>query len=438
MQRPRLGVPFEMRLPSGRDVTVVLREVTPRPADLAAALAAKAIDLPIDLEQAALADANTIEAVAAALGALDAPPVEITCRNCGAHVELDAAAALPIAPLLAPPGDPELDPPVDRPRWHRLERPITLGRHGEVESFLLGRRTFADRRRVEALLGDPLTVSAPLVRALGLEAFGGPIDGAAAPPVVRSAAAIARALERLSDEAFHEVWSSIEAAWDEQHWPPRLLSPVACPKCGARHDLEPIARPCGGAAPGRATNAAPFPALAEFKARAAAITREVLAELGLATSPDRAVPGLEVIVDDGVPPCDDGGEPLLGSYTPNPAADGDVLVGTSPFVIAIYYRTFRAMYEEEPYDIDAEIRETIEHELEHHAGFLAGDDPLDDAERAEIARERARIFGPQTKTAELAAGAGWLASDFGRFLRVTWPLWALVVLGLLALLASDR
>jgi hypothetical protein len=173
-----------------------------------------------------------------------------------------------------------------------------------------------------------------------------------------------------------------------------------------------------------------------FRARAAAIAREVIEEAGLENEA-----GLEIRVDEGVPPCDDGGEPLLGAYTPSPEADGDVQrAATSPFVIELFYRTFRGMYDDAPYDVDAEIRETLEHELEHHAGFLAGEDPLDDAEREEIERDRVRTYGPRADArgaSGLARGAGLLAVDFARFLRATWPLWiAVIVLGLVVVLSS--
>jgi hypothetical protein len=436
MARPRIGTSFEIVLPSG--VKGTIRAINKRtgdgrkPRDLGEAIALGAVESPLDLHALALADANVIEAVLAAMTVIEAERAKLDCRNCGAVMEVDAAAALPIAPLLEPLGDPELDPSVDRAEWHELPAPLEVARRGHIDHFRLARRTFADRLKLEDVLGGdptgPLPLGAPLVRAMGLDALGRGEE-----IIVRSPIAIARALLSLDDETFSDVWDTICRAYDQQHWPPRLLAPVACPKCGARHDLEPVPRPLDWAPP-RATHLAErmFPPLDEFTTRAAGITREIFAELGL---PDPR--GLEVIVDDEVPPCDDGGEPLLGSYTPNLNADGDVRVQSSPFVIALYYRTFRSMYEDEPYDVDAEIRETIEHELEHHLGFVEGDDPLDDEERSAIEKERRRIVGGSNAT-DLAAGAGWLASDFGRFIRVTWPVWLVVLLGLLIVLASDR
>jgi len=432
--RPRFGTRFDIVLPSGVKgsvrITAKRTEAGREPRDIGEAIALGAIETELDLHALPLADANVLEAVLAAMSAIEVEQAKLECRNCGDHFEVDAAAALPIAPLLEPRGDPELDPAVDCAEWHELPQPIAIGRRGTAARFRLARRTLSDRLRLEDLLGDrtqPLRIDAPLIRALGLDALGHGDEIVAKSPI-----AIARALLALDDARFDEAWDAISSAYDQQHWPPRLLAPVACPKCGARHDVEAVPRPLAWAprradAPGEA-----FPSLEEFQARAAKLTREIFAEHGL-DDPR----GLEVLVDDDVPPCDDGGEPLLGSYTPNLNADGDVRAQSSPFVIVLYYRTFRSMHEDDPYDVDEEIRETVEHELEHHVGFVEGEDPLDEEERHAIAVERRRLVGGSNAT-DLAAGAGWLASDFGRFLRVTWPLWALILFGLLLILAGGR
>ncbi len=437
MARPRIGSPFELVLPSGAKGSVrgLAKQTNDgrKPRDLGEAIALGGVETELDLHALPLADANAIEAVLAAISVISPKPTKLECRNCGETIEVDAAAALPLTPLLEPQHDPELDPVVDRAEWHDLPMPIELSRRGHVDRFRLARRTFADRLKLEDVLGDdpsqPLPLGPPLIRALGLDALGRADDEV----VVKSPIAIARTLSALDDETFAEVWDAICRAYDHQHWPPRLLAPVACPRCGARHDVEPVPRPLDWAPPrAKHTESGQFPSLEEFTARAATITREVFAELGL---PEPR--GLEVIVDDDVPPCDDGGEPLLGSYTPNLEADGDVRVQSSPFVIALYYRTFRSMYDDEPYDVGAEIRETIEHELEHHLGFVEGEDPLDEEERRAIAIERRRVVGG-SDASDLAAGAGWLASDFGRFIRLTWPVWVIVLLALLIVFAGDR
>lgn len=400
----------------------------PAPRDLAQALERGSVTVSVDPYTLPLADVNVLETIVAALGGLAVSKFPLRCRNCGAEVEVDAVAALPLAPLLLPPGDPELDPPVDQVRWYSFDAAIEVGRKGACERFRLGRRTLKDRVRLAQILGDdhdaPLPLGAPLIRALGLEALGKGDE-----VVVTSPIAISRALEALDDEAFASAWDAIMHAFEEQHWPPRLLSPVGCPACGARHDVEVLQRPLAFA-PARAERSPEaFPALEAFTARTDTITREILGG-----SVD--FPGLVVVVEDGVPPCDDGGEPLLGSYTPD-ESPGEGRVQGAPFVIALYYRTFRSMWEDEPYDLDAEIRETVEHELEHHQGLLDGDDPLDDEERAAIVTEHNRLHGVRPGQ-ELTASAGWLATDFGQFLRRTWPLWVLVAIVTLLLVAGDR
>lgn len=376
-----------------------------------------------------LCDANVVEGILAAMGAIEAPLVPLTCRNCGDAVEVNPARSLPIAPLLQRGDDPELDPPMNREEWHALDGFVPVARRGAANRFLLVRRTLADRIALESLLsaGGPLPLGPPLIRALGLKALAREEE-----VITKSPIAIARALELLDDDAFDDAWDSIARAYDHQHWSPRLLAPVACPNCGARHDVEVVRRPLEYSAPRAVEADEIFPDLDAFTTRAAAITREVFSAMGLGEPV-----GLEVIVDDDVPPCDDGGEPILGSYTPSPEATGDIQMQSSPFVIALYYRTFRAQFADFAYDVDAEIRETIEHELEHHAGFVEGDDPLDDEEQRAIVEERRRLVGGSAAT-DLAASAGWLASDLGPFVRATWPVWLLTLLALLLLLAGDR
>jgi hypothetical protein len=92
--------------------------------------------------------------------------------------------------------------------------------------------------------------------------------------------------------------------------------------------------------------------------------------------------------------------------------------------------------EDGAYDWEAELRETIEHELEHHLSYLAGDDPVDEAERQDIADEAERIVGRR----EIARqGVRALGADFAGFLRKTWPIWIVLAAGVaLATLVGDR
>lgn len=297
--------PFTARLPSGVRVTVTGRRIAPAPASLPAALAAGVVDADVDLKALPLADAHVVEGLLVAAGVVEPPPLRCPCHNCGKDLVLEARPFLPVAPLLDPPSDDELDHVPLGEQEHVLAHPVTL-RGNDITTFRLAPRTLADRARLEALLGNdpsvPLRVDGPLVRALGLVALG----------PRTSPIAIARVLQALDDDAFADVWDAIADAYEDQHWPPRLLVAVPCPHCGARHDVEAAGpRLFGLASPRPPTE--PFPSLATFRARAEAIVEELFAR------EDPAVlERLAVVVQDGVPPCDDGGEPLLGSYTPTP------------------------------------------------------------------------------------------------------------------------
>jgi hypothetical protein len=104
--------------------------------------------------------------------------------------------------------------------------------------------------------------------------------------------------------------------------------------------------------------------------------------------------------------------------------------------VTIYYRTFVRIQEEEgPFDWDAELRETIEHELEHHVFHLRGEDPMDEEERAEIEREAVRVLGHREATRRTLAVFG---RSFPDFVRRTWPLIVLAALSLVLALAEGR
>lgn len=413
----------------------------PAPTDLIAAIDGGRIRAEGELRALSLLDAHVVEAVAIAVGAVVPPKAKLRCRNCDAALELSRAAHFPLQPLLDGARDEELDAHAAPGDEHPLPKPIAIGRARSARTFRLAPRALGDRPRLVALLGDPCADALPplptgpaLVRAIGLQLG-----------EVKSPVAVARALDALDDDDFAEAWGAIARAWDETHYTPRLLAPSPCPRCGARHDVEvpprlvldtepadhPRAGDGEGDGEGEGEPEARFPSLDAFKARAARIAREELAKAGL-----EGAHGLEIVVDDDVPPCDDGGEPLLGSYTPRPEAERDAPT-RAPFEIALYFRTFASMFEEEPYDVDAEIRETIAHELEHHEGFLAGHDPLDDEERAAIAREHRRLHG-HGAAAELRAGAGWLARDVLGFLRTTWPLWLITAIAIGLVIAAER
>ena len=146
------------------------------------------------------------------------------------------------------------------------------------------------------------------------------------------------------------------------------------------------------------------------------------------------VANVDLVLDDDVAAVDDGGVPLLGSYEPG-ASESDGGITRAPEV-RVYYRTFRAMWiDEGPYDVEAEIEETLEHELEHHLAFLRGDDPEDEAERGQIARE-ARARRGETET--LRDASRQARSTLADFAYRTWPLWALLAIATIATVCSSR
>ncbi len=405
---PRPDSQIAVVLPSGARVRLTGRLAPHPPRSILEALDRGLVDADVDLRSLPLVDAHTVEALLVAIRVIVAPPARLDCRNCGVAVEIDPAPSMATEPLLRPLSDPELDRVLLGAQEHPLPRPIAI-RGGVADTFRLAPRTLADRARLERIVGDDPTAPLPpgpsLVRAVGLVAMG----------AVKSPSAIARCLLALHDDEFEVVWDAIAEAWDRQHYTLRTLAPAPCPECGARHDLE-----AAGLRPltfgvRRPTDGPPFPSLASFRAIARTIVHEILAD-----EPKGVVTGLEVVVEEGVPPCDDGGEPLLGSYTP--VGEDPQKPAAAPFRIELYYRTFAAMYGDEPYVVEDEIRETVEHELEHHHGFLSGHDPLDETERADLERERQRLRGVTSSAAEVAAGVGWLATDFGRFIRAMWPL----------------
>ena len=84
--------------------------------------------------------------------------------------------------------------------------------------------------------------------------------------------------------------------------------------------------------------------------------------------------------------------------------------------------------------MQAEIEETIEHELEHHVAHLGGHDPKDEEERGEIAREAERVIGKKA----LARGAARaLVVDVLAFVKRTWIMWVVALIAvIIATLAS--
>jgi hypothetical protein len=423
--------PSRVHLPSGRIVALKAKEGSlpsarrpnePLFSELASRVASGALVLRegaqvADLGSFELRDFHSLRAIATRLGWIVEEPIEIDCRNCGETIRHAPCSALELGPYV----DDELrDPELDRTLDLSVPHPIpgvrlpdgTLAREVELVSVTVARAAplhRALRRRRWPLRGA-------VVAAMGIVSLG----------VERDPARVATSLACSSERA----WGAIRDLFLRAHYPPRLCSAAICTRCGARNEVdapydrefepgEPRGaddageprrgseRP-GGASP---SNAQPFPPFDVFDDRARGAF-EAIAE---------GEAGVALIVDEGVPACDDGGEPLLGSYVP-PGGDPSAPLGVGE--ITVYYRSFRATWDEEgSYDWARELETTIEHELEHHRGWQTGHDPVDDEERAEIVHEHLRRVGHR---ASARSSLATLGTDLRDFIAHTWPIWLIV------------
>jgi hypothetical protein len=368
----------------------------------------------LDVSSLLLRDFHVVRAVLARSGVVAEDEVEVTCRNCGASMLVRPCAALEIGPWV----DGELDDP-------ELDTTLPFGEPVDVPEIALGRVrtartvTFADRTVEQArplfaaAAKERLDVTAAVVTAMGIAALG----------TEKNATKIASALAACDDAAF----SAVGQAFVDSHYVPRLGCVVLCKECGARNDVDaPYERESGGGSDGARESEGAFPGFDIFAARAREIAEPMM----------ERVPGepVQLVVEGETPAVDDGGEPLLGSYVP--PHPGDATMPTQSPVVTVYYRTFRAMWDEDgPYDWDDELSETIEHELEHHVSFLRGDDPTDDEERSVIRDEAMRVVGRREAGRRAIKGFGASWTDF---LRRTWPIWVLALLALLFTLVTQR
>lgn len=404
--------PGTLHLPSGRQVQV--RVITPAPPVPAGSLAAldafeqgrfTLSDLrgdAVPVAQLRVDDFQVIRAWLTAQGHLDESPVQRPCDNCQHPLEVRPCAALEFFPFLD--GDLD-DPDLDAPFAYGDPLPIAAVAlsGGEATEVALQPVTVEQARPLFAAAASAhLRPTAALVRAMGISRLGDETHPGR----------IARALQRCSDES----WSDLTAWVDRAFYPPRLESWVRCDECGAGAAFEaPAAKEFPpDAAPPPATDE-PFPSFEAFSSLVEKHARRVFARM--------AVRGVGLFVEEGPAACDDGGVALLGSYEPG-ETEGHGVIARPPEV-QLYYRTFRAMHEQDgPYDLDAEIIETLEHELEHHHAYLRGDDPQDDLERAEIADE---IVGRIGATEARRRAARSARQGLGDFLYRTWPLWLLAL-----------
>lgn len=423
-----MSPPRRVHLPSGRVVGLRARAVAPRArapkeplfSELLSLVASGDLELteggsPLDPSTLSLHDFHALRALATRFGWLAEEPVTIACRNCGQSVDVEPCASLLPGPYVdGELDDPELDETLDLSVAHPIP-PVLLPGGRKAREVRLKDVTVAEAMPLHrALRRRRLVVHDAVVRAMGIVSLGDETR----------AKVIADALSRGSDEA----WAAIGDCFLQAHYSPRLAAVVLCPKCGARNDVDaPYERefePSDFTRQSGESNDAIFPDIDAFTAHAQASFDAIAGPL--ATE-------VRLVVDEGVPACDDGGEPLLGSYEP-PAGDPTAPVGNA--AVTLYYRTFRAIHEEEgPYDWRAEVDETVEHELEHHAGWRAGDDPMDDEERTAIAAERARLVGRKSAARQDVVALG---ADLRGFLARTWLIWVIVALATLAITVCDR
>ena len=388
-------LPRTLTLPSGLRVTV--RSGTPcaRPPGLFGDVLALGIVLPVAIEDLVLADFHVLRAVLAKAGRIEEAEEEISCQNCDAPLRLKPCARLETGPWEDnEANDPELD------RTGPFGVPL-----GEI---VLTPRTVRQARALwEA--ATPLAFDADIVRALGIVRLG----------EAREPAAIAAALEALGDDAFDAVVDE----WLDAHYPLRLGADILCPSCHARNTIDaPAIRELDRGE--RRSRTEGLPALVAFVERAHEIAEPMLAPH----------PGVELVIEDGTPAVDDGGESLLGSYLPPPPADA--AVPTRPPTITIYWRTFVAVArDEDDFDWEDELRETIAHELEHHVYFLQGHDPMDEEERAAIVRDEVRLVG---RRAASQRALGMFGGSIRDFLRRAWPLILIAAIVLAVSIAESK
>lgn len=357
----------------------------------------------IDVRALPLVDFHALRALATHEGWLDEEEITVSCINCDAELRVRPCHAMPIGPFVERAlDDEELDArlPVGVP--HPIA-PIAVG-GATAETLTLRDVTLGEAEPLHrALVAPELTIDAAVASAMGIVSLG----------EERDPSRIAAALREASDDAFDDVARAFTAL----HYPLRLAGIVRCEACGARNDVDaPFDRElaAGDPAPPEAASR-PFVRFRTFAAKARAFAEEIIA-------PEHE-DAIAFVVEGGVAAVDEGGIALLGAYVPGSPGDG--MTPSRPHEITVYYRTFRAMWEEDgAYDWEDELRETIEHEYEHFLSELAGGDPVDEEERRAITEEAIRLHG---KTTLLSREVGHLGADFAGFLRRTWLLWAIVL-----------
>lgn len=394
--------PFTLQLPSGKRARIVAAPPrAPRTVGESFAALDGAVEVEGGVSALPLADANVLRVALAQAGLIDEAPVRVVCENCDESFEVRPSAAVELGPYLdGELGDDELDE-LDHEADDPIP-PVSLP-DGVASTARLRAVTVGEVAPLHAALAAPaLEITEGVARALGVVALGDE----------RAPGVIARSLDVASDDAVDEV---IEL-FCEGAYPARLTALVPCPSCEAR---TPVDAPALREFPTEVVRlselpvAAGYPDAEAFEAHARATFREATRERGLY--------GVSLLVEHGVPDCDAGGNPLLGSYEPEvPEEEG--MPGVPP-TVRVFSRAFRRAFADQPDVVFDEIDETIEHELDHHQAFLAGDDPEHDREQATLVDEERRRVGDKESLRRASAQA---RSSLVDMLARVWPFVAIV------------
>lgn len=352
----------------------------------------------VDVLRLSLRDFHVLRAFLGYAGIVPDEPITWPCENCDKPFQVKASSLLEVGPFVDQElDDPEIDTAFDYAQAHSIPR------------VLVGRTHARNVRLAERLVQDVLPlwqaenakefqITPAIVMAMGLVALG----------KERRATVLAEALMRASPDAFHAVMNIVYQA----HYSPRLVGAHTCASCGARNDVEvlPTREIPDDDRAGRRLKNRHFPDVETFE--------RMVREAGKRIYRQRGVRNIALLVEDGIAEVDDGGDPILGCYSPS---DMDELTGRDRGPeIRLFYRTFQAAFRDEPgFDLRAEIDETIDHEVVHHLHFLAGDDPLDDEEREAIVEEKVRRIG---KRESARRATKLFVDDVTGFFRTAWPL----------------
>ena len=370
----------------------------------------------LDLPSLELRDFHALRAIATRLGWLEEEAVEIACRNCGEsfeHAPVRGARAGPLRRRGA------------RRPGARSQRSISRSRTRSLPSSFAAASTARDVKLRPVTAPRPLRSTAPSAAgASSCPSASSAPWGSMPSAAVRDARRIADALARCPEEA----WGAVGDLFLLAHYPPRLC---------VHRDMPEVRR---AKRRGRSLRA---------RARAVAPERRnqtrKSSPISTPSMRPRAQPTSAI-----VGPRQAAGAPRRRLGCPGlrrrrRAAPRRVRAARRRPDGArrrrrdhrcITGRSARCGRRTGPTTGPAELDETIEHELEHHDGWRVGHDPMDDEERAEIARERGAPGRKEDRRPRERRGAG--RSTCAGFLAKTWPIWLIVAAATLAITVCGK